>query len=69
MHGTVLNIKIPFRYTNFDFIQTASFIENLIFGNVPNAKEGFEYNSMKNNYSPNIEIEYRKSKNENRTNL
>ena len=31
-------------------------IENLMLGNIPNAKEGFFYNNMKERDSPNIEI-------------
>ena len=32
------------------------------FGNISNANVGFDHNNMTNSYSPNIEIEYRKSK-------
>ena len=33
---------------SFDF-------QNQLFGNVPNAKEGFDHNNMKNIHNPNIE--------------
>ena len=37
-------------------------IENMVLGNIPNAKVDLDHNNMKNSYSPNIEIKYQKSK-------